>query len=99
MRKRLPSLGALAVAIATLAAFAPCLRHGFVDFDDDLYLQLAARAFEGPDRLRFFFGFHDGVLIALHAIIKKAQRTPAEDLTLARNRLKEMQSWPKRTLT
>ncbi len=65
MRKRLPSLGALAVAIATLAAFAPCLRHGFVDFDDDLYLQLAARAFEGPDRLRFFFGFHDGNYVPL----------------------------------
>jgi phage-related protein len=48
---------------------------------------------------RVFFGFHDGVLIALHAIIKKTQRTPAEDLALARNRLKEMQSWPKRTHT
>lgn len=48
---------------------------------------------------RVFFGFHEGLLIALHAIIKKAQRTPAEDLTLARNRLKEMQSWQKRTRT
>ncbi len=48
---------------------------------------------------RVFFGFHDGVLIALHAIIKKAQRTPAEDLALARNRLKELQSWRKRTRT
>ena len=48
---------------------------------------------------RVFVGFHDGVLVALHAIIKKAQRTPAEDLALARNRLKEMQSWPKRTRT
>jgi phage-related protein len=42
---------------------------------------------------RVFFGFHDGTLIALHAIIKKTRKTPAEDLTLARQRLKEMQSW------
>jgi phage-related protein len=42
---------------------------------------------------RVFFGFHDGVLIALHAIIKKTQRMPAEDLALARQRLKEMQLW------
>jgi phage-related protein len=48
---------------------------------------------------RVFFGFHDGVLIALHAIIKKAQRTPAEDFALARQRLKETQSWQKRTRT
>lgn len=41
---------------------------------------------------RVFFGFHDGVLIALHAIIKKAQKTPAEDLAIARQRLKEVQS-------
>lgn len=48
---------------------------------------------------RVFFAFHDGGLVALHAIIKKAQRTPAEDLALVRNRLKELQSWQKRTRT
>jgi phage-related protein len=48
---------------------------------------------------RVFFGFHDGMLIALHAIIKKAQRTPAEELTLAKQRLKEVQSWRRRTRT
>lgn len=48
---------------------------------------------------RVFFAFHDGVLVALHAIVKKAQRTPAEDLALVRNRLKELQSWRKRTRT
>jgi phage-related protein len=42
---------------------------------------------------RVFFGFLDGTLIALHAIIKKTRKTPAEDLTLARQRLKEIQSW------
>ena len=48
---------------------------------------------------RVFFGFHDGVLVALHAVIKKTQRTPAEDLALARNRWKEVHSWRKRTRT
>jgi phage-related protein len=42
---------------------------------------------------RVFFGFYDGTLIALHAIVKKTRKTPAEDLALARQRLKEMQSW------
>ena len=48
---------------------------------------------------RVFFGFYDGMLAALHAIIKKTQKTPANELTLARDRLKEMLLWPKRTLT
>jgi phage-related protein len=48
---------------------------------------------------RIFFGFHDGMLIALHAMIKKTQRTPAEDLTRARQRFKELQSWPRKTRT
>ncbi len=42
---------------------------------------------------RVFFGFQDGTLVALHAIIKKTQKTPTEDLALARQRLKELQSW------
>src|ERR1700709_1246854 len=37
---------------------------------------------------RAFFGFHDGMLIALHAMIKKTQKTPTEDLVLARQRFK-----------
>jgi phage-related protein len=41
---------------------------------------------------RVLFGFHDGELIALHAFIKKTQRTPPEELTLARQRLKEVTS-------
>jgi phage-related protein len=48
---------------------------------------------------RVFFGFHDGVLIALHAIIKKARKAPAEELALARQRLKDLQSWREKTLT
>jgi|ERR1700688_2888315 len=48
---------------------------------------------------RVFFGFHDGMLIALHAIIKKGQKTPADDLALARQRLKEVQSWQGKTRT
>ena len=48
---------------------------------------------------RVFFGFHNGMLIAVHAIIKKTQKTPAEDLALARQRFKELQSWQGRTRT
>jgi phage-related protein len=48
---------------------------------------------------RVFIGFHDGMLIALHAVIKKARKTSAEDLTLARQRLKEVRSWQKRIPT
>src|SRR5471030_286138 len=48
---------------------------------------------------RVFFGFHNGMLIALHAMIKKTQKTPAEELVLAKQRLKEVQSWHAKTLT
>jgi phage-related protein len=48
---------------------------------------------------RVFFGFYDGMLVTLHAIIKKTQKTPADELALARQRLKEVQSWPRRTRT
>ena len=48
---------------------------------------------------RVLFGFHDGMLIALHAFIKKAQKTPADELALARRRLKEVASWPGKTRT
>ena len=39
---------------------------------------------------RVFFGFHNGMLIALHAVIKKSQKTDGDDLTLARQRMKEV---------
>ena len=48
---------------------------------------------------RIFFGFHDGLLVAVHAIIKKTQKTPAEDLALARQRFRELQSWQGKTRT
>ena len=35
----------------------------------------------------------------VHALIKKAQKTPAEDLALARQRFKELQSWHGKTRT
>ena len=41
---------------------------------------------------RVLFGFHDGMLIAVHAFIKKTQKTAAEDLALARKRMKEAAS-------
>lgn len=36
--------------------------------------------------------FADGMLIALHALIKKTRQTPAEDLAISRQRLKEATS-------
>jgi phage-related protein len=48
---------------------------------------------------RIFFGFHDGMLVALHAILKKTQKTPAAELALARQRFKELQSWQRKTPT
>ena len=48
---------------------------------------------------RVFFGFHDGILIALHAIVKKTRKTPTADLVLARQRFKELQSWQRKTRT
>lgn len=48
---------------------------------------------------RVFFGFHEEMLIALHAVIKKARRASVDDLTLARVRFKEVQSWPRKTHT
>jgi len=41
---------------------------------------------------RVLFGFHEGVLIALHGFIKKGRKAPADDLALARQRLKELRT-------
>jgi hypothetical protein len=41
---------------------------------------------------RVLFGFHDGMLIALHAFIKKTRATPAAELSLARQRFREATS-------
>jgi phage-related protein len=41
---------------------------------------------------RVLFGFHDGILIALHAFIKKTQKTPVSELAIARQRFREVQS-------
>ena len=41
---------------------------------------------------RVLFGFYDKTLVALHAFIKKSQKTPLADLTLARERFKELSS-------
>jgi phage-related protein len=38
---------------------------------------------------RVLFGFHDGELIAVHAFIKKTQKTAKDDLSLARQRFQE----------
>jgi phage-related protein len=41
---------------------------------------------------RVLLCFDEGALVALHAFIKKAQKTPGDELVLARKRLKEMKS-------
>jgi phage-related protein len=46
----------------------------------------------GRREARVLFGFHNGMLIALHAFIKKAQKTPPRELDLARERMKEVLS-------
>ena len=46
---------------------------------------------------RVVFGFHEETLVALHAFIKKTQKTPPGELKIARQRMTEMQSWPART--
>jgi phage-related protein len=41
---------------------------------------------------RVLLGVDDGVLVALHAFIKKTQKTPLTELAVARRRLKELKS-------
>ena len=41
---------------------------------------------------RVLLGADDGVLVALHAFIKKTQKTPPTELAVARKRLKELKS-------
>ena len=41
---------------------------------------------------RVLFGFYANMLIALHAFIKKTQKTAPDDLAVARQRIKEMSS-------
>ena len=40
---------------------------------------------------RVLICFHKGVLVALHGFIKKTQKTPDEDLAIARRRVKEVE--------
>lgn len=39
---------------------------------------------------RMLFCFHDGELYILHGFIKKTQKTPEQDLSVARKRVKEI---------
>ena len=39
---------------------------------------------------RLILCFHDEMLVVLHGFIKKTQKTPADDLRLARRRMKEV---------
>jgi phage-related protein len=48
---------------------------------------------------RIMFGFHEGMLIALHAFIKKGRKASKDDLSLATKRLKELKRWRGKTRT
>jgi phage-related protein len=39
---------------------------------------------------RLILCFHQGTLVVLHGFIKKTRKTPVEDLTLAKRRMKEV---------
>ena len=39
---------------------------------------------------RVILCFHDGSLVALHAFIKKTQKTPQDELIVARRRMKDL---------
>jgi phage-related protein len=39
---------------------------------------------------RLLLCFHEGTLVVLHGFIKKTQKMPAEDMALARRRMKEV---------
>ena len=39
---------------------------------------------------RLILCFHDQILVVLHGFIKKTQKTPADDLALAKRRMKEV---------
>jgi phage-related protein len=41
---------------------------------------------------RVLFFFHQGNIGVVHGFVKKSQKTPPEDIALARNRMKEMTS-------
>jgi len=49
------------------------------------------RSFLPSQRIaRLVLCFHEGMLIVLHGFIKKTQKTPADDLALARRRMVEV---------
>ncbi len=48
---------------------------------------------------RVLFAFYDGTLIASHGFVKKGHKAPADDLALARRRMKELKTWREKTRT
>ncbi|MBF0468025.1 MAG: type II toxin-antitoxin system RelE/ParE family toxin [Desulfamplus sp.] len=59
-------------------------------FGDGLF-EIRARGKEGIGR-SFFCAVNGKEVIILHSFIKKSQKTPKRDITLARKRLKEVKS-------
>ena len=46
----------------------------------------------GRKEVRILFAAADGVLVLLNVFVKKSQKTPAAEIDLARNRMKELLS-------
>ena len=78
-----PRLDAGAVALARGHAVVPQLGAGAVG---DMH-GVAQQAYRPV-----LLSLDEGVLVALHAFIKKTQKTPDDELALARRRQKEMKS-------
>jgi phage-related protein len=48
-----------------------------------------------PGRIaRVLFTVYEGEMVLLHGFIKKTQQTPKDDLELAKNRLRQLRSFP-----
>ena len=48
---------------------------------------------------RVMFGFQESTLVALHGFIKKSRTASKKDVSLARERLKELRTWREKTRT
>ena len=46
----------------------------------------------GPDTARMFFTIYESNIVLLHGFIKKSRKTPANELALAKRRLKKLRS-------
>lgn len=45
---------------------------------------------KGQQEIRIFYTFNEGIAILLHCFIKKTQKTPAKEIEIARDKLKQL---------